>query len=459
MTLQKQITHNASSSKIETIDHDAEVYVIGAIVQDFKAIRSAIQYIKPEMFSDVRHKAMMIAIYDLYEQKKPIDLLTLTQQLRKHGTLELVGGASYVTSITNRIASAANIEAHIFIVIENWLRQQVQVIAHNTHNEALSKTGNIIEIIETAVQDLKLLYNTVVRPTRSLDSVADEIEQQTVDNYSPTPWRALNDIIGGNIYGELMYIGGRPGMGKSAMLANMAQYTSQTRKKPTAVFTVEMKTKVLLQRMISSVVEINSNHIIYNSITSEQRKQVAQAIRNMEKTLHITDNLVMVEDIVGAMYNYTYNFGVREFYFDYIQRIGTREKFNNRDLALGHISALIANTLKELNAVGVAGAQLKRAEGTKATSLPTMDDLRESGNFEQDASIILFPFRPIYAGLKEDNYNRKYTDIDVILRIAKSRNGKTGRVNMFYKDIYTLFYEENQLALDNNMLLGDEPEF
>jgi len=771
---------------------------------DFRAIRSAVQYIKPEMFSDPRHKAIMIAIYDLYQQKTKIDILTVTQKLRKENMLDFVGGAYYITSITNKVASAANIEPHIFIVIENWLRTEFGKITEKAYRQSLSKTGDVIELIETTANEIKLLHNTVIRPTQSMEDIAMEMEKEKAAQFLPSPWTALNNIIGGFIYGEVAIIGGRPGMGKeqplsakvltptgwttmgkikpndniigsdgktyqvinhfpqgvksvykvtfddgsstecglehlwevsdrksrkelhtkhikrvislkqiieegiiiektrknfavkyvkpvefvsneitvdpwllgiylaegncngscisisnpekeieeklknvlyktdylkplskykdegwringqcfysflkennlstlrshekfipkqymyssvenrikllqglmdgdgyvatsncieysttskqlkndvieivqslggkvsytermgrykkndkyietrvnyriyisfnndicilstqkhlskyknkkqfhskfitsidyigekeckcilvnspdncyitddyivthnSAMLGNQLYHSSQILEVPSAMFSVEMKTVVLMQRIIAPVVNINSQDIIYNRISSEQRKLIGQAIRNLKKTLYITDNLVMVEDIVAAMYNYAFNYGVKVFYFDYIQRIGCREKYGNRDLQLGYISALLANTLKELNAVGIEGAQLKRAEGAKATSLPTMDDLRESGNFEQDASIILFPFRPIYAGLKEDNFNNRYTDIDVILRIAKSRNGKTSRVPLFYKDIHTLFYEDKQqqLSLDETSL--DEPTF
>ncbi|MCF0212283.1 MAG: replicative DNA helicase [Bacteroidales bacterium] len=428
---------------------ELEQAVLGALMLDQNALSTSIETLKPDYFYKPEHQAIFKAIHSLFEKGQQVDLLTVVQALTKRGQLEEVGGAYYVTSLSNHVTSAAHIEYHARILSEKFIQRELIRISTETISDAYDETTDVIDLLDKTEQKMLEISDQNFRSDyHAMDDVMAEAMAQieaAQNNDSntvglPTGFIGLDRTTAGFHPGTLIILAARPAMGKTAFALSIARNMAVDHKIPIAFFSLEMTRVELAMRLISSETGIAGDTLKKGEKLPDWQKEMM-----MQKCQTLNDAPIYIDDtpqlnifeLRAKCRRLQKSHQIKMVFIDYLQLMqgGTENNKNgNREQEISYISRQLKALSKELQVPVLALSQLSRAVETRGGSKkPQLSDLRESGAIEQDADIVMFIYRPEYYDIFEDEHGDTHGAADIIL--AKHRAGATDTVRLrFVKD-------------------------
>lgn len=419
---------------------DIEEAILGALMLEQDALSSVVDILKPESFYRQSHKVIYTAILELYSENEPIDILTVTNRLRKNGLLQDAGGAFLITDLTSKVSSSANIEYHSRIVAEMAIKREFISMGSELMKMAYDETVDTSEIISFSEKSVlgvnsginsgkhkyvRQLFNDAVESIKKASQKPDGITG------IPSGIYALDKIIGGWQDSDLILIGARPSMGKSDLAINLAINAAKNDFK-VAIYSLEMSDIQNVNRMIAIDREIGRTEIRKGKLAEYEWTNLSMF------SSKITNNIILVDE--PKINHLSIRSSARKLYMkekinmviiDYMQLIEALGKGSTND-KVGEISRGLKLMAKELNIPVIALSQLSRSVETRGgDKRPNLSDLRDSGNLEQDADIVIFPYRPEYYGFEtapDGSSTYQLMELD----IAKHRNGSVETVKSRY---------------------------
>lgn len=423
---------------------DVEQAVLGAFMIDADALSNAVDILRTKnAFYDPKHQVIFEAISNISETSTPVDLLTVTEQLRKNGSLEIAGGAYYLSTLTNKIASAAHVEHHARIVVEKFIQREVISVSNRILKDAYDETKDVFEVLskaeeglfEIAQSNMKKDFDTMQSAMKEAMTEIEKARENT-DGVSgvPTGLRELDRVTSGWQRSDMIVIAARPAMGKTAFVLSMARNMAVDYNTPVAVFSLEMSSVQLVKRLISAEAEIDAEKLRKGNIADHELQQIHTRISRLTKApIYIDDTPgISIFELRAKCRRLKQKHNVQAIIIDYLQLMtgGGNKNGGNREQEISHISRSLKEIAKELNVPVLVLSQLNRSVETRGgDKKPVLSDLRESGAIEQDADIVAFIHRPEYYGLHEDEEGNPTEGIGNII-LAKHRNGSTGTVKL-----------------------------
>ena len=418
---------------------DLEIAVLGAMMIDKKGIDDVIDILHPDAFYDKKHQEIYAAIYTLFQNSEPTDLLTVSQQLRKDGKLELVGGDFYLINLTQKVASSAHIEYHARIILQKYIQRKLISISSDIIETAYDETVDVFDLLDLA--EGKLFEVTQGNLKKGSEDAGDLVKQalkkiQDISNQDgmsglETGFTKLDALTSGWQPSDLIIIAARPGMGKTAFVISMAKNMAIDFGHPVALFSLEMSSVQLITRMISSETGLTSEKLRKGNLEAHEWEQLNVKVKKLsDAPIYIDDTpSLSIFDLRAKARRLVSQHGVKIIVIDYLQLMtagGSAGKGGgNREQEISMISRNLKALAKELNVPVIALSQLSRAVETRGGSKrPLLSDLRESGAIEQDADIVSFIFRPEYYGVTEwDDDDHTPCEGQGEFIVAKHRNG------------------------------------
>ncbi len=449
---------------------DLEEAVLGALMLEKDALSSVIDILMPEVFYKDSHQKIFKAIRLLFEKSSPVDILTVTAQLRQQGELEMIGGAYYITELTNRVASAANIEFHSRIIIQKYIQRELIRISSETIQGAYEETSDVFDLLDKAEKNLfEIAQNNLRRDSRKMDDLMHEAlkEIEALKDKKDgltgiaSGFTDLDRMTSGWQKSDLVIIAARPAMGKTAFVLSCARNAAVDFNKPVVVFSLEMSSVQLVNRLISGETEIEQEKIRKGTLEEWEWAQIHSKIGRLEQAPLIIDDTpaLNIFEFRAKCRRLKSQHDVQLIIIDYLQLMQGKadgKGGGNREQEIGSISRALKSVAKELNVPVIALSQLSRAVENRpgGSKRPMLSDLRESGSIEQDADMVLFLYRPEYYGLEVDEDNNPTQGVGEVI-IAKHRNGETGRVRLKFVGKYVKFTDLDQVGGDFNF--GQSP--
>ncbi|SMO48489.1 replicative DNA helicase [Solitalea koreensis] len=460
----RQFSTTLPGGKLQPQAIELEEAVLGSVMIEKNALTSVIEFLRPEIFYKDAHQKIYQAIIDLYNNSQPIDILTVTNQLRQKAELELVGGAYYITELTNRIASAANIEFHARIITQKYLQRELIRISTDTVNMAYEDTTDIFELLDKAEGDLFKITEGNLR--RNAESMSDLIKKSITEIESlkdrpdgltgvPSGFTALDRVTSGWQRSDLVIVAARPAMGKTAFILSALRNAAVGFNKPVAVFSLEMSSVQLVNRLISGEAELESEKLKKGNLAQHEWQQLHSKIGKLATApIYIDDTPALnIFELRAKVRRMKQHYGIEMIVIDYLQLMhGSSEKGGNREQEISAISRSLKGIAKELNVPVIALSQLSRAVETRGgDKKPMLSDLRESGSIEQDADMVIFLYRPEYYGFTQDESGRSTAGVAEVI-IAKHRNGSLDTVPLRFQGKYIKFsdLEEDNFGFSND---------
>jgi replicative DNA helicase len=430
--------------KIPPFNDDAEVATIGSLLLDNESIATVLRYLRSNDFYKIAHQKIFQAIVTMFQRGERADLITLTGELRAEGNLEACGGAAYVSNMTSAVPTAANIEYYAKIVHGCSVRRELLRIAgeiiSTAHDE--SKDGRVI--VEEAEQRIFEIADkqqtSSFKPVREIiPRTIEAIENlyHTKDSYTgvPSGFSDLDKYTSGFQKSELIIIGARPSVGKTALALSMAANMAVNHKIPVGFFTLEMSDMALVQRLVSSEARINSEMLRTGMLSPANFNDLTEAAgRIYEAPLFIDDTpSIKLLDLRAQARRMKSQQKIEALFIDYLTLVGSESRDLPRHEQIAEISRSLKALARELNIPVIALSQVRReSEGKR----PNLADLRESGSIEQDADVVIFLHRD--RGTEMDNQDQPNV-ITTELILAKQRNGPVGMLEIAFIPKYTKF--------------------
>jgi replicative DNA helicase len=432
---------------------DLEDAVLGAIMLEKDAIIAVLDILKPESFYKDAHQKIFRAILDLSTNEKPIDILTVTEELKKEKVLDEVGGPYYIAQLTSRVASAANIEFHARIIQQKYIQRELIRITSDIQTRAFDDSmdindlldyseGQLFEITQGNIKKDSIKVNLLIQEAIKLIEEASKSE----DHLSGTPsgFTRLDRITSGWQKSDLIIIAARPSMGKTAFVLSMARNMAIDHKRPVAVFSLEMSSLQLVNRLISCESELPSDRIRNGKLNNEEWKQLDAKIKPLENAPIFIDDTpaISIFELRAKCRRLKKLHDIQVVVIDYLQLMsGPPDIKGNREQEVSIISRSLKALAKELNVPIIALSQLNRSvEMRTGNKRPQLSDLRESGAIEQDADVVCFIHRPEKYGILEDDEGNSTVGLAEII-VAKHRNGRTGDLQLRFRDTIAKFVE------------------
>ena len=447
---------------------DIEKVVLGALMIDKDAFTVVSEIIKPETFYEARHQKIYEAVQSLNLQEKPVDIMTVTEELRHKGTLEDVGGPAYVVELSSQVASSAHIEYHAHILAQKFLARQLIQFASMIETDAFDETVDVDDLMQKAEGALfEISQKNMLQDYVQIDTIVDQAHQLLLQASNreggltgvPSGVRKLDDITAGWQPSDLVIIAGRPAMGKTSFALSIAKNVAIDYRKPIAFFSLEMNNVQLVNRLISNVCSIPGNKILNGQLTPDEWERFDSNIRKMQGAPIYVDDTpgLSIFELRTKARRLVREHGIELLMIDYLQLMNANGmRFNSRQEEVSTISRSLKGLAKELNIPVLALSQLSRAveqrDGPEGKR-PQLSDLRESGAIEQDADMVLFVHRPEYYHILQDEKGNDLHGMAQII-IAKHRKGATGDVLLNFRGEYTRF--SNPEDIDFNAPLPDD---
>ena len=444
---------------------DLEEAVLGAMMLEKDAVTAVIDILKPEVFYKEAHRRIFKAIYSLFSKSEPIDILTVTNELKSNGELEIVGGPYYITMLTTRIASAANVEYHARIIIQKHIQRELIKISSETIKEAYEDTTDVFNLLDKAEQNLfNISENSLRRNYEDMPSLVkqaiEDIENAKNSDSSmrgvPSGYTELDRITSGWQKSDLIILAARPSMGKTAFALSIARNIAVDFNLPVAVFSLEMSSVQLVTRLISSESEISADKLKKGSLADHEWHQLNSKLNNLvDAKIFIDDTPALtIFELRAKCRRLKQQHDIQMVFIDYLQlmTLGGNNK-GNREQEISQISRSLKALAKELDIPVLALSQLSRQVETRPgqSKRPILSDLRESGAIEQDADLVLFIYRPEYYKIDTFEDDNTPTDGMAEIIIAKHRNGATGDIRLKFVKRFAKFEDP-----DSNPLIDSD---
>lgn len=434
----------ASTPQIVPHSREAEEAVIGSVLINPEAYYDVAEFLTGEDFYIHRLRWIWEAFTRLHEQRTPIDLLTVTEELDNHNQLAEIGGSAYLTTLITNVPTSIHAEAYGRIIEQTAVRrrllQAANAIAKTAYQEDLAIDAAIDEAEKAVFGVSEQRMATDLQPIKQvLSDYYDRIDQLARRDDEifgvPTGFIDLDRLLGGLQPSDLLIIAGRPGQGKTSFLMSAAKNAAQTHKKHVAIFSMEMSNEQLVQRLISQETGINSQRMRQGKLEDDEWNLFAQAVEVLGDThVFLDDTPAITPTQMRAKCRRLHmEFELDLIVVDYLQLMQGDMRNDNRVQEVSYISRNLKVLARELNVPVLAAAQLSRAVEQRADKRPVLSDLRESGSLEQDADIVMFIYRPeLY---EDDSLKKNIAEI----MVSKHRNGPTGSVELVFRDSLAKF--------------------
>ena len=428
---------NLERGKIPPQAVDLEEVVLGAMMIDKKGVDEVIDILHPDVFYKDSHKYIYEAIFNLFETSEPVDLLTVSSQLKKDGKLEAVGGDFYLIKLTQKVASSAHIEFHARIILQKYIQRSLIKISNDIIEEAYSDATDVFDLLDNAEAKLyevtqgnlkrsaETAQNLVIQAKKRIEEISNKEGLSGI----PSGFDKLDRLTSGWQPSDLIIVAARPGMGKTALTLSMARNIAVNSEIPVAFFSLEMSSVQLITRLISSETGLSSEKLRTGKLEKHEWEQLNVKVKTLEKAPLFIDDTpsLSIFDLRAKARRLASQHNIRLIVIDYLQLMtaGGSQKGGNREQEISTISRNLKALAKELNVPVIALSQLSRAVETRGGSKrPILSDLRESGAIEQDADIVSFIYRPEYYKIDEwDDEERTPTQGQAEFIVAKHRNG------------------------------------
>lgn len=449
----KLITRDITQSigKLPPQALDVEEVVLGALLLDKNAIVDVASILKEEHFYSEQNKEIYKAIINLFSRGEKIDMRTVVFELRSAGKLELVGGAYYIAQLSSKVSTSENLESHARILVQVGIKRAVILLASHMHHEAYEDASDPFALVEQANMGLQTILDTAIstRSEKSLKEIATSVVKEAQARQSgkhtglDSGYPVLDQLLNGFQKTDLIIVGARPGMGKTAFIMQAAKEISK-RGEPVGIFSLEMSANQLVERLAVGESEIDSDVVKKGKMSPyefDRYMEALGAISLLPLFIDDTPFMTIVELRARCMRMKT-KYGVKMIVVDYLQLIKGVNEFGNkmnRDQEIGVISRTLKGIAKELEIPVIALAQLSRGVETRGgLKKPGLADLRESGSIEQDADVVMFLYRPEYYKITQDEDGNSTHGLCEVL-VEKHRNGSVGKVNIKFIGKFTKF--------------------
>lgn len=428
---------------------EIEASVLGAMLIEKEAVPKAIEMLSTESFYTKEHKLIFEAMISLFESGEPIDTVTLYEELKKREQLDEVGGAVYISKLSQNISSAANIEYHAKIILEKEILRGLISSSHQIAQAAYSGTEDAFDILDEAERKifeiteshLKKSFLGMDRAVRDALEYIEAIHSKTNQRFSvPTGFYELDDILGGFQKSDLAIIAARPSMGKTAFALSLARNAAVDHKIPVGIFSLEMSTMQLIIRMLCAEGRLNAHLVRTGKLPSSEGVKLSKnAHKLINSPIYVDDTPAQsILEIRAKARRLKVEKNVGIIFIDYLQLMQGPAKAESREREISHISRSLKSLAKELNIPVIALAQLNRMVETRTDKRPQLSDLRESGSIEQDADVVIFLNRPEYYGMTKDENGNSLEGVAEVI-IGKQRNGPTGTIQLAFIKEYARF--------------------
>ncbi len=428
-----------SEGKIPPQNLDAEMSLLGAVLIDDEILANVSDRLKPHDFYDKRHATVFDAMFRLYERHRPVDLLTLSDELSKRDELEGVGGSTYLTELTNYVPTAAHAEAYADMIMQKAVRRRLIKASTDIAELGFDEEKNIQELLESAEAELFSVSDAGVKQdlvsleqilTESFDRIEELHREKGKLRGLKTGWRDLDSMTAGLQRSDLIILAARPAMGKSTLVSNLAYNVASKEKQAVLLFSLEMSKEQLVDRMLAEAAGVDAWKIRTGDLNDDDFEKISNAMGEMaEAPVYIDDTpgLSVLEMRTKAR-RVAHNQPLGLIIVDYLQLMSgsSRSYGENRVQEVSEISRGLKLIARELNVPVIGLSQLSRSVESRSPQIPQLSDLRESGSIEQDADIVMFIYREDY--YNPDTDRQHITD----LIIAKHRNGPTGRIELYF---------------------------
>jgi replicative DNA helicase len=443
---------------------DLEQVVLGAMMLEKSAVDDTIDILSENSFYDPKHQYIYKAIRTLFAATSPVDLVTVTDRLSKSGELSAAGGAGYISQLTNRVGSTANVQYHARIIAEKFIKRELIRVSNEVIKNAFDDTVDVFELLNGAERDLFQIgdgnmskqvdvMSNVVR--NAIEEI--EVARKNADGISgiPSGFVEIDQVTAGWQRSDMIVIAARPGMGKTAFVLSAARNTA-LKGYGVAIFSLEMSSVQLVKRLIAGESRINSEKLRKGDLADHEFQQLHSRIQKLAAApIYIDDTAaISIFDFRAKCRRLKAQYDIQLVIIDYLQLMSAKDGKNsgNREQEISMISRSIKEIAKELNIPIIALSQLSRSVEQRSDKKPILSDLRESGAIEQDADIVSFLYRPSYYKILKYDDGTSTHGIGEFL-IEKHRNGKTAAVRLRFEDEFARFSnlsEPNQFLETGN---------
>lgn len=438
--MQNQKSKEAISGRIPPQNIDAEKSLLGAILIDEEVLADIAEITKTIDFYDKRHSLIYGGMIRLYEKHSPVDLLTLTDELKKRGDLDQVGGSSYLSELTNYVPTAANAKSYAEIVTQAAVRRRLIKASGDISDLAFNEELSVPQLLGQSEAELfNVSDQSLKQDLTSIEDILDESFERLDELYKnkgalrgiKTGYRDLDNVTAGLQRSDLIILAARPAMGKTTLVTNLAYNIATIEKKPVLFFSLEMSKEQLVDRMLADASGVDSWNIRTGNLSDDDFAKLSEAMGEMaEAPIFIDDTPgVSVLEMRTKARRAAHEGELGLIIIDYLQLMqgsGSAQASGNRVQEVSEISRGLKLLARELNVPVIALSQLSRSVESRQPQIPQLADLRESGSIEQDADIVMFIYREAYYNPETEREN--ITD----LILAKHRHGPTGTIELYF---------------------------
>lgn len=441
------------TGRLQPQAREFEEAVLGALMLEKDAYSIVSEILKPESFYDKAHELIYTAVVDLALSQKPIDMLTVTEQLRKKGDLDQVGGSYYISQLTTKVASSAHIEYHARIIAQKYLARELISFTSMIQGKAFDETIDVDDLMQEAEGKLfEISQRNVKKDVQQINPIVAEAlallekaSKQVGFTGLQTGFHDLDKITYGWQNSDLIIIAARPAMGKTAFVLSMAKNMAVNFNTPVALFSLEMSNVQLVNRLIINVSELPGEKIKSGKLEDHEWAQLDFKLRDLyDAPIYVDDTpSLSVFELRTKARRLVREHGIKCLIIDYLQLMNASGmSFGSREQEVSTISRSLKGLAKELNIPIIALSQLNRGVESRQGNegkRPQLADLRESGAIEQDADMVCFIHRPEYYKITEDSVTGQSLVGLAEIIIAKHRNGSTGDVKLRFKSEFAKF--------------------
>lgn len=430
------------NNRVPPHDDDAESAVLGALLIDHDAASLGAELINPDYFYSPANKEIFEAMKELYEDRKPVDLVTLTSVLKKRKSFDKVGGATYLTSLAGSVPSAANIEHYTQILREKFIRRSLISLGGSMTDKAFIEDEEATTVLDNLEQEVFKISQQQIEQGFShikgaLAESFDRLDALHKNGGSlrgvETGFTDLDFLLSGLQQSNLIVLAARPGQGKTAFTINIAQHITVNSRIPVGIFSLEMSKEELVDRLLVSQADIDAWKLKTGKLSEDDFEKLSTAMGELaEAPIYIDDTPgISIAEIRTKARRLKLETGLKLLIVDYLQLVNPGKRFENRVNEVSYVSQNLKNLARELKIPVIAVSQLSRAVEHRGERKPQLADLRESGAIEQDADVVMFLYT------KDEEFTSQRV---VSINVAKHRNGPVGEKDLLFRGDRIKFY-------------------
>ena len=450
-TLKATPTHQIEG-KLQPQALELEQAVLGALMIDNESLSDAIDSLQAEYFYAPKHQKIFEAIVNLFNNTQPVDILTVSEELKRLEMFKEIGGLAYISELTNNVSSSSNTEFHARIIAEKFIKRSLINISRKISNDAFDDSVDIFDLLNDAEANLFTVTEGTLR--KSYDKMSSlikgaleniEILRNKEDGLSgvPSGFTNVDRVTSGWQQSDLVIVAARPGMGKTAFALTMARNIAVDHNTPIGFFSLEMSSEQLVNRLIASEAELGASKLRKGDLADHEMVQLHEKIKHLSEAPIFIDDTpgLSIFELRAKARRLVKNHGVGIIMIDYLQLMTAGGNAGNREQEISTISRSLKGIAKELKIPVIALSQVNRGVESRTgvgSKRPMLSDLRESGAIEQDADIVTFIYRPEYYKIYEwDNGDDSRGQGELI--IAKHRNGSLKNVRLKFTGEFAKF--------------------